>query len=333
MKFGFSNALVSNVTTEYRRRQRPAFGQGLRVTGIATLLSAFTLHAADLKLKPETKKAWDDHIQKVDERVKERCKPGRSFLALDETPDLLRKVKEGEILVTPVDKQTPRPVPSGLIHDWMGAAFIPDAKLNDVFSVVSDYNHYKEFYKPTVVDSKTLSQSGNDSKFFLMLLNKSLFLKTALEGDYQSTYIKLDEHRGYSISYTTRIQEIREYGRSEETKLPVDEGSGLIWRLYSVSRFEERDGGVFVELEAVGLSREVPSALHWLVDPIVRRVSKNSLAISLRQTQGAVRSAVQAKGHLTGQAINSARTGCQTAANCEEKPLAATQSGTRSRQR
>jgi hypothetical protein len=41
------------------------------------------------------------------------------------------------------------------------------------------------------------------------------------------------------------------------------------------------------------LSREIPAAMHWAVDPIVRRVSKSSLTTSLRQTQAAVNGSSQ----------------------------------------
>ena len=72
--------------------------------------------------------------------------------------------------------------------------------------------------------------------------------------------------------------------------VPPLQGIGYTWRLYSVARFEERDGGVYVEPEAVALSRDIPVALRWMVDPIVRRVSRNTLLISLQQTKEAVRS-------------------------------------------
>ena len=86
------------------------------------------------------------------------------------------------------------------------------------------------------------------------------------------------------------MQEIRHYGRPDQQELPPDQGSGYIWRLYSVARFEERDGGVYIELEAIALSRDIPVGVRWLVDPIVRRVSRNTLLISLQQMEQAVRS-------------------------------------------
>jgi hypothetical protein len=70
--------------------------------------------------------------------------------------------------------------------------------------------------------------------------------------------------------------------------LLAGEGSGVIWRLFSIARYQERDGGVYIELEAIALSRDIPASLRWLAGPIVRRVSRSSLSISLRQTENAV---------------------------------------------
>jgi hypothetical protein len=52
---------------------------------------------------------------------------------------------------------------------------------------------------------------------------------------------------------------------------------------------EERDDGVYIEMEAVALSRPVPGAMRFVVDPVVRRVSRNSMLTSLQQTEEAVR--------------------------------------------
>jgi hypothetical protein len=70
--------------------------------------------------------------------------------------------------------------------------------------------------------------------------------------------------------------------------LLAGEGSGVIWRLFSIASYRERDGGVYIELEAIALSRDIPASLRWLAEPIVRRVSRASLSTSLRQTENAV---------------------------------------------
>jgi hypothetical protein len=122
------------------------------------------------------------------------------------------------------------------------------------------------------------------------MLNKSLFAKTALASEWNDRYIRVDDQRWYSIAYSTRVEEIEEYGSPGERKLPLNEGSGYIWRLYSFSKFEQRGDGVYVELEVIALSRDIPGALRWLIDPIVRRVSRGSLLTSLIETRAAVRS-------------------------------------------
>jgi hypothetical protein len=77
-----------------------------------------------------------------------------SFLWVDEEPDRLRRVRAGEILVSPVGRQVPKPVPNGLIHDWMGAAFIPNTSLERVLSIVRNYGDYKQFYQGCFEKSK-----------------------------------------------------------------------------------------------------------------------------------------------------------------------------------
>ncbi len=211
------------------------------------------------------------------------------FLWVDQAPERLQRVRAGELLVSSVGPQNPKPVPSGLIHDWIGAAFIPDATIEDVLSAVRDYDNYKVYYKPTVVDSRLLSSSGPCEKYSMRVVNKEAVAQTALDMEYETCYFKIDDQRWHSITHTTCVREIRHYGQPDERELPPDQGTGYVWRLYSVARFEQRDGGTYVEVEAIALSRDIPIAVRWLVNPIVRRVSRNSMLISLQQTKEAVR--------------------------------------------
>ncbi len=103
------------------------------------------------------------------------------------------------------------------------------------------------------------------------------------------------------------MQEIQHYGRPDEQDLPPNQGNGYVWSLYTVTRCEERDGGVYVELEAIALSRDIPVALRWMVDPIVRRVSRNTLLTSLQQTEEAVRSTAETASRTERPSIFAAR--------------------------
>jgi len=239
------------------------------------------------ELKEETLKSWDSYIQTVNAQNRGRLQS--SFLWIDEEPERVDRVRAGNILVSPVGQNNPKTVPSGLIHDWIGAAFIPNARLRDVLSTVRDYGRYKEFYKPTVVEARALGTDGDCDKYSMRVLNTTVVAETALDTEYQACYLRLDELRWYSTAQTTRVQEIRHYGRPDEQELPPNQGSGYLWRLYSIARFEERNGGVYIEVEAIALSRDIPVGLRWLVNPIVRRVSRNTILTSLQQMEEAVR--------------------------------------------
>jgi hypothetical protein len=152
---------------------------------------------------------------------------------------------------------------------------------------------YKEFYHPHVIDSKTIEADEAGDRFSMVLMNKEFFKKTALDSDNHACYVHVDDHRMYSISRTTHIREIAQYGAPGQHILPEDKGTGLIWRLYSVVRFDEREGGLYIEVEAIALSRDIPAAVRLVAEPIVRGVSGDSLIIALQQTEAAVRSAAK----------------------------------------
>jgi hypothetical protein len=264
-------------------------------SGIALLLlvSGCTASSA-AELKRETVKGWYEYICEANSRMEERLQVGGRFLWIDEAADRSQRVRGGGIIVEPAGEHNPRHVPDGLIHDWIGAVFIPNARLEDVTAIIRDYNRYKEYYRPIVVESKLIHRDGNEDRASMLLMNKSLLLKTALDSDYQSSYFQVDSRRRYSISCMTRIQEVDGFGEPGEHKLPPDESSGYIWRIYIIARFAERDGGVYVETEAIVLSRDIPLAIRWMLDPIVGRVSYTSLRTVLQRTQDAVSAGVAA---------------------------------------
>ncbi len=119
---------------------------------------------------------------------------------------------------------------------------------------------------------------------------KVLLLYAAMKGEYQVHDVRVDSHRGFSISDTLEIREIENYGKPDEKLLPAGTGNGFIWGLHGISRYEERDGGVYLEREAIALTRDIPFSLRWFSSSIVSRLSMNSLATTLRQTRDAVAS-------------------------------------------
>jgi len=252
---------------------------------VILILLQFPPFVAAATLKPETKAAWDAYLQTATAAMQARLQPGAHFLWLDDEPDRAEHVRTKGPYIGPVSRQIPQKVPSGLIHDWLGAGFVPNAKIEDILRIVRDYDRYKEIYQPGVIDSISHGSDGVKDLFSLRLVNKTVVAKTALDTDCEASYIRVDDHRWYAFSNTTHIQEVDKFGTSEQRTLPEDEGTGLIWRLSSITRLEERDGGVYAELEAIALSRDIPAAFRFFVTPIVRRVSRDSLATSLHQTK------------------------------------------------
>jgi hypothetical protein len=278
-----------------------------KLFGVAAVsVFGFSLHSQAAELAPDTLRAWNEYIQAENAKVAGRS-PASPFLWVDESPDRVRRVRGGEILIAPATKDVPRSIPHGLIHHWIGAAFLPDTRLEDVFRIVRDYGHYKNFYAPNVLDSEPLHRDGSAKRFSLVILNKALFAKTALDTEFEESYTEIGENKWCGVISSTRVQQIDNYAEPDERRWAPDSGSGYIWRLHSLSRFEQRDGGVYIELEAIALSRNVPVSLHWLVNPIIRRVSKNSLEVSLQKTAEAVRSVEATHTSSAGYTISALR--------------------------
>lgn len=253
------------------------------------LLAALPSRGAELK--QVTLDAWNQYLAAANANMAERAHG--NFLWVDESAERLARVRNGEVLVSPMG-HTPQAVPSGLIHHWIGAAFISGARIDDVIAVVRNYNRYTEFYRPSVIDAKTLSQNAIEDRFDVTVVDKAMFMRRALDSEYQSRYVEVDSRKWYSFAETTRVQEV-----SDEGRIPDGEGSGYIWRLCTISRFEERDGGVYIETEAMALSRPIPMALHWVVDPIVKRVSRASLGTSIEQTREAAGAFAKSESAMT----------------------------------
>jgi hypothetical protein len=257
---------------------------------VATVLILLRFHPfiSAATLKPETKAAWDTYLQAANAAMQARLRPGAHFLWLDDEPDRAEHVRTKGPYIGPVSRQIPKKVPSGLIHDWLGAGFVPNVKIEDILRIVRDYDRYKEIYRPGVIGSMSHGTDGVKDLFSLRLANRSVVAKTALDTDDEASYIRVDDRRWYGFSNTTHIREVDKFGTPAQRTLPEDQGTGLIWRLSSITRLEERDGGVYAELEAIALSLDIPAAFRLFVTPIVRRVSRDSLATSLHQTKVAI---------------------------------------------
>jgi len=238
-------------------------------------------------LKPETITAFDNYIRQREEGLQKRV-TGGTFLWTDEDESRLRTAKSGHLVVEGRHGNGMTAVEGGLIHDWTGSIFMRGTTLRKTIELVQNYDHHKDIYQPEVMDSKLRSRSGNNFKVHLRLL-KVKVITVVLSTEYDVTYFPLDATRMYSRSYSTRIAEVGNPGTPKEHELRPGHDNGFLWRLYTYWRFQERDGGVYMELDAISLSRGVPYGLAWLVGPIIKELPLESLKRTLEGTRDALR--------------------------------------------
>ncbi len=241
------------------------------------------------ELKPETVKAWEDYLQETRSRLEGQITTQQGpFLWIDRDPDRAKRARAGEVVVLPAAKDNPKKVPHGLIHDWIGGIFIPNATLDQVMRVLSAYDRYQDYYKPRIVKSQFLQEDTIEPKYLLVFVQKELGVTAAIDTDNAGRVERINDTHAYLYSSTTRVQAIEDYGKPSQRKDEVDKGPGYVWRLFTFTRLEQRDGGVYLEIETIALSRGIPFEFRWLIKPLTERVPKETVALTLEATRGAV---------------------------------------------
>ena len=253
--------------------------------------------AKPTRLKPQTLRAFETYIRVAEAEMKQTLLGSGSFLWSDSSSERAQQVRAGQIVAQFWSDKGPAKIPNGLIHDWIGAAFLPATSLKKTLALIQDYDNHKNIYKPEVIDSKLISHHHNDFKIYLRLLKKKI-LTVVLDTDHEVHYSSLDPTRWVCRSDTTRIAEVENAGNPKEKVLPPDTGYGFLWRLSSYWRFQERDGGVYLECRAISLTRDVPSGLGWIIHPIIQNLPKESLINTLACTRQALHTSVE--GHVPG---------------------------------
>ncbi len=211
------------------------------------------------------------------------------FLDADDQPDLRTKMQRGETVIEKVpDNEYPSsgPLPDGL-HDWRGMIFIPGATLREARGALEDYEHYKDVYQPKVIDSSVMAHNGDDWDIFLRLYTKYV-VAVALNTTYHVHYAMLDPRRMTVVSRSTRIAEAKNANGPYNDEELVGNDDGFLWRLNSYWRFEEANGGVYAQCDAISLSRNVPFGLGWMLKGFLDQFPKDSMRNTLDGTKAAI---------------------------------------------
>jgi hypothetical protein len=266
---------------------------GLRWALVICLTVPATAGATELK--PEAVQGFDQYVRLTESRLQGELAPGGAFLWVDGLPEPRRsevfaRLQGGEVISEKLETTDPSghsSTPGALIHHWVGTIFIPGASLAQVLAVVQDYDRHSEYYKPDVAQSKKVEQSGDDLKVHYRLRKKKI-ITIILDADYDVHRHFIDAAHAYSNSLSTRIAQVENAGQPDEREMTPGKDGGYLWRLNSYWRYFDSGRGVYVQCEAVSLTRDIPAAVNWLVGGFIQSVPKDSLQFTLNSTRAAV---------------------------------------------
>lgn len=244
-----------------------------------------------LAQEPKTLQAFNHYVVEAEARIaRERSNP-TAFLHIDslattQRVEVMSRLHRGEVITEKIGS-APGQVPGGLIHDWRGIAFIPGATLTQVVAFARDYDHHASYYSPDVLQSHLISAKGDDLRVS-MRLKKEKLVSVVLDTEYDIHYGQIDPGHAYSVSRSTRVSEVGDPGSPNEHALRQGHDHGYMWRLNSYWSFEQAKDGVYVQCEAISLTRDIPAGLAWVIGPFVNGIPRESLQFTLNATRQAL---------------------------------------------
>jgi hypothetical protein len=227
---------------------------------------------------------FNSYVGGVESRLGQQHRLADAFLASGALASKSEaRLRGGELIVEEVTPSGGTALPGALLHHWRGTAFAPGATAADFERLMKDFNDYPQNFSPQVVQARVISQKG-DNLQTLMRVRQKHVITVVMDTAYDVTFGRLDERHGYSISRSTRISEIGSPGTDAERELSPDEAHGFLWRLNTYWSYEEKDGGLYMQIETVSLTRSIPRGFGWAIQPFVESVPRESLEFTLRST-------------------------------------------------
>jgi hypothetical protein len=236
--------------------------------------------------------AYNAYVATLESRLVRQHGSANSFLApLTSVPKAESRLRGGDLIIEPLTPTAIGDLPGAMLHHWRGTAFAPGAKAADFERLMKNFSAYPQRFSPYVLQASVLAQPGdrgNDRFRAFMRVSQTHVITVVMDTTYDVTFERLDPRHGYSISRSTRISEIDSPGTASERALSPSEDHGFLWRLNSYWSYEERDDGLYMQIETVSLTRSIPQGLGWAVRPFVESVPRESLESTLRSTCNAL---------------------------------------------
>lgn len=207
-------------------------------------------------------------------------------------PDNRAKLQRGEPIIERIRKSGGPDLPGATLYHWRGTAFVPGATVADYERVMEDFDGMPKTFAPEIVRAKLLSKKNEGGRTLIQAwyrVKQHHVITVVMDIAYDVVLARLDAQHGYSASRSTRITEIADAGAPDEHAMSSSEGHGFMWRLNAYWSYEERDGGLYMQIESVSLARSIPTGLAWAVKPFVESVPRESLEFTMQATTKALR--------------------------------------------
>ena len=238
---------------------------------------------------PAAVAAYNSYVAVVETRLARQHRSQNGFLVAGPfTPQNEPRLRRGELIVEQLTPSTGVGLPGAMLHHWRGTAFVAGAKAADFERLLRDFDAYPRHFSPQVVEAKVLSEQGDHLQASMRVRQRHV-IAVVMDTAYDIAFGQLDAQHGYSISRSTRIAEIEAAGTSAERVLSSSQEHGFLWRQNTYWSYEERDGGLTMQIESVSLTRSIPIGLGWAVGPFVESVPRESLEFTLRSVCNALR--------------------------------------------
>lgn len=245
----------------------------------STLLLLFSVPGIAEQPTPSANAAFDNYTREVEARLTRgsNALAGPALLPAEKIEALQR----GALLIDPVPQPFATSVPGAMLHVWRGTAFVPFATVAGFQSLMQDIRAYPRIFAPQVLAARVTSRQGDNFEATLRIVQRHV-LTVVIDTRYNIRYRQLDAQHGYSLSRSNRVEEIAATGTSHEHALTPGEDHGFLWRQNTYWTYAERDGGLYLQVESVSLTRSVPPGLGWAIRPLLDSVPRDSLLFTLQ---------------------------------------------------
>lgn len=242
---------------------------------------------------PAAVNAFNAYAGTVELRLRQQHQRPDSFLASVETDAAKdERLRNRQVIVEQLTRGKDAELPGALLHHWRGTAFVQGATAADFERLMKNFKRYPQTFAPQVVRASILTpeKDGVLNHFMAtMRVRQHHVITVVMDPTYDIRFGRLDAQHGYSISRSTKIAEIEAPGTAREHPLSESEEHGFLWRMNTYWSYEERDGGLYMQVESISLTRGIPAGLGWVVRPYVESVPRESLEFTLHAACNALR--------------------------------------------